>query len=64
MPVVLVEMWEGRTREQKKQIIEGITAVWVNMGVPPDQVHIILKDNPKDSWGVSGMMASEKYPDK
>ena len=31
MPVVQVHLWEGRTEEQIKEIIEGITEVFVKM---------------------------------
>jgi 4-oxalocrotonate tautomerase len=60
MPVVSIDMFEGRTKEQKKTIVEEITRVWVNMGVPADQVHIILRDVSKDSWGTAGKLASER----
>jgi len=59
MPVVTVEMWEGRTVEQKKQLVEGITSAFVKIGTLPDQVHIILKDNPKHNWASGGKLASE-----
>ncbi len=59
MPVVIVEMWEGRTVEQKKQLVEGITSVIVNTGVPPEAVQVILKDNPKHNWAIAGKLASE-----
>lgn len=59
MPVVIVEMWEGRTVEQKRQLVEGITSVIVNTGVRPEAVQIILKDNPKHNWGIAGKLASE-----
>jgi len=29
MPVVTVEMWQGRTIEQKKKLVEGITEAFV-----------------------------------
>ena len=29
MPVVIVEMWEGRTIDQKKKLVEGITESFV-----------------------------------
>ncbi len=64
MPVVIVEMWEGRTVEQKKQLVEGITSVMTKMGIPPDHVHIILKDNPKHNWASGGRLASEESPQK
>lgn len=60
MPIVTVEMWEGRTVEQKKKLVEGITSVIANIGVPPEAVHIIIKDNPKHNWATGGKLASEK----
>ena len=59
MPVVIVEMWEGRTIEQKKQLVEGITSAFVKIGTPPEAVHIILKDIPKHNWADGGKLASE-----
>jgi len=60
MPVVTVEMWEGRTIEQKKQLVEGITSVMTEMGVPSQAVHIIIKDIPKHNWAIGGKLASEE----
>ena len=60
MPVVIVEMWEGRPIEQKKQLAEGITSVMANLGIPSDAVHIIIKDNPKHNWARGGKLASEE----
>ena len=59
MPVVIVEMWEGRTQEQKKQLVEGITEAFVKIGTAGDRVAIILKDNAKSNWAQGGKMASE-----
>jgi len=59
MPVVTIEMWEGRTIEQKKQLVQGITSTFVEMDVPPEVVHIIIKDNPKHNWATGGKLASE-----
>ena len=60
MPVVIVEMWEGRTVEQKRQLAVGITSVMTGLGIPPGEVHIIIKDNPKHNWASGGRLASEK----
>jgi len=60
MPVVTVEMWEGRTIEQKKQLAEGITSSLVKIGVPQEAVQIIIKDNPKHNWAIGGKLASEE----
>ena len=63
MPVVTVEMWEGRTIEQKKQLVEGITSVMTNLGIPAQAVHIIIKDVPKHNWATGGKLASEESPE-
>ena len=60
MPVVTIEMWEGRTIEQKKQLVEGITSSLVKIGVPQEVVQVIIKDNPKHNWAIGGKLASEK----
>ncbi len=59
MPVVIVEMWAGRTAGQKKQLVADITAAFTKTGVPAEAVHIILKDNPKTNWGQGGKLAAE-----
>ncbi len=59
MPVVIVEMWEGRTHDQKKQLAKGITDAFVKIGVPADAVHVIMKDNPKSCWAQGGKLCSE-----
>ena len=59
MPVVIIEMWEGRSIDQKKKLVEGITSVMTDIGIPADAVSIIIKDNPKHNWGQSGKLASE-----
>ena len=59
MPVVIVEMWQGRTIEQKKQLAEGITSAFVNIGTSAEAVHIIINDIPKHNWATAGKLASE-----
>ena len=60
MPFVIVEMWEGRTVEQKRQLVEGITSSFVQIGVPQEAVQVIIKDNPKHNWAIGGKLASER----
>ena len=62
MPVVIVEMWQGRTEEQKAKLIKGITKAFEGIGVPADHLHIILHDVPKCNWGMSGKLASRMKP--
>ncbi len=62
MPVVIVEMRQGRTIEQKKMLARGITDQFTKTGTPADQVHIIFKDNARHNWATGGILASEEAP--
>ena len=61
MPVITVEMWEGRSIEIKKKLVKDITdVVSENLNCPKDVVTIILKDSPKYNWSLGGELASNK----
>ncbi len=60
MPVVIVEMWEGRNIDQKRQLVAGITSAITKLGIRPEAVQVIIKDNPKHNWGIAGELASDK----
>lgn len=59
MPVIEVHMWEGRSPERKKKIIEGITDVFVKEGVDAGSVTVILHEVKKENWGIAGKRADE-----
>jgi len=59
MPVVIVEMWKGRTDEQKEKLIKGITEAFERIGVPAEALNIIIHDIPKANWGLHGKQASK-----
>ena len=59
MPIVIIETWTGKTDEQKAKLIKGITRVFVEIGVPTDQVQIIIHDIPKTNWGMGGEQTSK-----
>ena len=59
MPVVRVEMWEGRTVKQKEKLIKNITKAFEEMGVKLEHLTIIIHDIPKSNWGMRGEQASK-----
>jgi 4-oxalocrotonate tautomerase len=59
MPVVIVEMWEGRTPDQKETLIKGITKAFEGIGVKPESLHIVIHDISKTNWGTRGQQASK-----
>ena len=63
MPIVHVFVWKGFSKEAKKKVIEGMTKVLVDLGVPAQAVEVIIHEVPKEDWGVGGEPASEKLKD-
>ena len=63
MPIVHVNVWKGFGKENAKIVIQKITKVFVDMGIPTDAVEVILHEIEKSHWGVGGEPASEKLKD-
>lgn len=62
MPVVTVEMFSGRTDEQKEKLIHGITKAFEEIGVKPDSLTILIHEMPRSNWGIRGVQASKSSP--
>ena len=61
MSVVTVQMWAGRTVEQKRRLIAAITDAMVEMaGTHRSGTHVIIQDVPKDSWGRGGVLGIDR----
>ena len=60
MPLVTVDMWEGRTLEQKKQLVKDITSAVTKLGVSAEVVEVLIRDFPKHNWAIAGKLASEQ----
>jgi 4-oxalocrotonate tautomerase len=63
MPFVQVNLWSGITLENKKKIVQGITKVFTDIGIPAEAATIILIEEPKENWATGGKLHSEKDPD-
>ena len=42
-------------------MIQEITKVFVDLGVPEHAVEVIVHEIPKSNWGIGGVPASEKF---
>jgi 4-oxalocrotonate tautomerase len=57
VPFVIVEIWQGRTVDQKRNLVKAITQAMVDhAGCKPDHLHVVIHDTPKDSWGRNGVL--------
>lgn len=61
MPTLRVELLEGRTPEQKKELVKALTqAVVDTLGSKPEAVDILLFDIPRHDWATGGIPWSER----
>ena len=55
MPIVTINILEGRTKEQKTNLIKNVSsAVIETLAVPPDSVRVIINEMPFDHYGIAG----------
>ena len=57
MPNFFIELLEGRTVEQKQQLVEGITELAVKiLKTDPETVHIRFLNVKKEDWAKGGKL--------
>jgi len=60
MPVIIVKMIEGATREQKAELIERFTdTVKEVLGKNPETTHVVLEEYQAENWGLRGKSVAE-----
>jgi 4-oxalocrotonate tautomerase len=60
MPFAQIYMIEGRTEEQKRAVIEKVSAALVEAtGTPIANVRVWIHDVPKENWGIAGVSAKD-----
>jgi 4-oxalocrotonate tautomerase len=61
MPLIHIEMFEGRTPEIKREFVEAITRETCRvLKCEPGAVDIIMRDVKKSDWASGGVIWSEK----
>ncbi|WP_338778922.1 2-hydroxymuconate tautomerase [Metabacillus sp. FJAT-52054] len=60
MPYITVKMLEGRTEEQKKALVEKVTAaVSETTGASEDKIVVFIEEMTKNHYGVAGKRLSD-----
>ena len=61
MPLVTVDIWEGRSVDEKRKLVKAVTkAVVDSIKCPEAAVTVIIRDLPKCNWGLGGELASDR----
>jgi 4-oxalocrotonate tautomerase len=63
MPTIRVELFEGRTTEQKRALAQALTEATVRtLGGSPDSVDILFYDIRREDWATAGVLRSDRSP--
>jgi 4-oxalocrotonate tautomerase len=55
MPIIQVQVIEGRTDEQLSKLLESLTnAAAESLDVKKEQVRVLIQEVPNKHWGVGG----------
>ena len=61
MPVVTIAMYDGRSLEQKRELVKGVTDVVARVtGNPPESVHVVIEEVKRENWAIGGLL----WPDR
>jgi len=61
MPYIKIEVTrDGVTKEQKQQLIKGVTQLLVDiLNKDPQLTHVVIDEIETDNWGVAGEQETE-----
>jgi 4-oxalocrotonate tautomerase len=60
MPFAQVFLIEGRTEEQKKALIEKVSAAMAEaVGAPLENTRVWIQEVPREQWGIGGRTAKD-----
>ncbi|MEG0201437.1 MAG: 4-oxalocrotonate tautomerase [Comamonas sp.] len=61
MPTYHIELFEGRSLEQKRKLVEEVTRITTEvLGSAPESVDIIITDVKRENWATGGKLWSEQ----
>ncbi|MYN13741.1 4-oxalocrotonate tautomerase [Pusillimonas sp. TS35] len=60
MPTINVQLFEGRTLEQKREFVTAVTeAACRTLGCKPEAVDVIFQHVKREDWASGGKLASD-----
>ena len=65
MPIINVNIMEGRSKEKIERVIADITETITNtLEVPRETVRVIVTEVPKSHWGIAGESVEKRNASK
>lgn len=60
MPVVKIDMWEGRDDAMKEDLVRKVSAaVAESLGIEERRVWVIVDETPRGNWSCGGKLGTE-----
>ena len=60
MPIVTINMLEGRNSRQKKELIKNVTeSITATLKIPPEWVRVIITEMAFENYGIAGLPVLE-----
>lgn len=60
MPIIQVQMMEGRSKDKIAEVIQNITnTVAETLDAPKESIRVLVTEIPKTHWGVAGVPKSK-----
>lgn len=60
MPYVNIQILQGATREQKRELVKQVTQTLVSvLNKKPEKTHVVIQEIPAESWGFNGQLTDE-----
>lgn len=61
MPTYHIELFEGRSVEEKRKLVEAVTRVTTEvLGSSPESVDIVITDIKRENWATGGKLWLER----
>ncbi|WP_047151912.1 4-oxalocrotonate tautomerase [Aneurinibacillus tyrosinisolvens] len=60
MPLINIQIMEGRPEEKVKELIHSVTeTVSATLNAPKENIRVIVTEVPKTHWGIAGTAVSD-----
>ncbi len=63
MPIIRVEMLEGRSADQKRELVQRLTREMSAVtGCSVGSIYVVIEDVKKENWGIGDTLCLDKFP--
>lgn len=64
MPIIRVEMLEGRSLEQKTELVEVLSREMARItGCRLEAITVVIEDIKRENWAIAGRLLAQPQPD-